>query len=128
MPHSTEPAATDAVTAAGVTADAPATAAAGAATDAAGAATDVGTAEVVADPTMVGVMRGQIDALDTAIARLVAERVRLSRRIQSVRLNAGGARVELGRERAVLGHYRTSLGSEGAVLAEAVLRLCRGAG
>jgi chorismate mutase len=72
-------------------------------------------------------MRGQIDALDTAIARLVAERAQLSQRIQSTRMNAGGPRVELGRERAILGHYRATLGSEGAPLAEAVLRVCRGA-
>ncbi|MDQ1721214.1 MAG: chorismate mutase [Pseudonocardiales bacterium] len=83
-------------------------------------------AEVVTDPTAIGAMRGQIDALDTAIARLVAERAQLSRRIQSARMNAGGTRVELGRERAILGHYRNRLGSEGAALAEAVLRVCRG--
>ncbi|MEO7261804.1 MAG: chorismate mutase [Jatrophihabitantaceae bacterium] len=83
-------------------------------------------ADAVADPAALGVMRGQIDALDTAIARLVAERARLSRRIQSARMNAGGTRVELGRERAILGHYRNRLGSEGAALAEAVLRVCRG--
>ena len=72
-------------------------------------------------------MRGQIDALDTAITRLVAERAQLSRRIQTARLDAGGTRVELGRERAILGHYRRSLGSEGAALADAVLRVSRGA-
>ncbi len=85
------------------------------------------TADTAADPTAVETMRGQIDALDTAIARLVAERAQLSRRIQSARMNAGGTRVELGRERAILNHYRTNLGNEGAALAEAVLRVCRGA-
>jgi chorismate mutase len=79
-----------------------------------------------ADPSGIGVMRGQIDALDTAIARLVAERALLSRRIQTARMNAGGTRVELGRERAILGHYRSSLGRDGAALADAVLRVCRG--
>ena len=81
---------------------------------------------VAADPAGIGVMRGQIDALDTAITRLVAERAQLSQRIQTARLNAGGTRVELGRERAILGHYRSRLGSEGAALADAVLRVCRG--
>lgn len=81
---------------------------------------------MVADPVLIDVLRGQIDALDKAIARLVAERARLSERIQSARLNAGGTRIELGRERTILGHYRTRLGNEGAALAEAVLRLCRG--
>ena len=84
-------------------------------------------AELVADPAGIGAMRGQIDALDTAIARLVTERAHLSRRIQTARLNAGGTRVELGRERAILSHYRSKLGSEGAALADAVLRICRGA-
>jgi chorismate mutase len=83
--------------------------------------------ELEPNPTLIDTMRGQIDALDTAIARLVAERAQLSRRIQSARMNAGGTRVELGRERAILSHYRTTLGSEGAALAEAVLRVCRGA-
>ncbi|HEV2888722.1 MAG TPA: chorismate mutase [Jatrophihabitans sp.] len=78
------------------------------------------------DPAAIGTMRGQIDALDTAIARLVAERAQLSRRIQAARMNAGGTRVELGRERAILGHYRSRLGAEGGPLAEAVLRVCRG--
>lgn len=86
-----------------------------------------GATAVMPDPTVIGAMRGQIDALDTAIARLVTERALLSRRIQSARMTAGGTRVELGRERAILSHYRSKLGSEGASLAEAVLRLCRGA-
>jgi chorismate mutase len=78
------------------------------------------------DPSVIGTMRGQIDALDTAIARLVAERAQLSRHIQATRVDAGGTRVELGRERAILSRYRSRLGSEGSALAEAVLRVCRG--
>ena len=85
------------------------------------------TTDLEPNPSSIDTMRGQIDALDTAIARLVAERAQLSRRIQSARMNAGGTRVELGRERAILSHYRTRLGNEGAALAEAVLRVCRGA-
>jgi len=75
---------------------------------------------------MIPVLRGQIDALDEAIIRLVAERARVSRRIQTARMNAGGTRVELGRERVVLGTYRDGLGADGAQLAEAVLAVCRG--
>lgn len=74
----------------------------------------------------IDTLRGQIDALDTAIARLVAERAQLSRRIQTARMNAGGTRIELGRERAIIDHYRASLGTEGAAVGEAVLRACRG--
>jgi chorismate mutase len=80
----------------------------------------------VADPGSIATLRGQIDALDTAIARLVAERAQLSRHIQAARIGTGGTRVELGRERAILSRYRSRLGSEGGVLGEAVLRVCRG--
>ena len=83
-------------------------------------------ATIVDDPAAIDTLRGQIDALDTAISRLVAERAQLSRRIQAARMNAGGTRVELGRERAILDHYRGVLGSDGAALGEAVLRVCRG--
>jgi chorismate mutase len=75
---------------------------------------------------IIPLLRTQIDALDEGIARLVAERGRLSARIQSARIAAGGVRVELGRERRVLEGYKESLGDEGVALGNAVLRLCRG--
>jgi chorismate mutase len=78
------------------------------------------------DADAIGMLRGQIAALDDAIARLVAERGRLSRRIQLARVNAGGTRVELGRERVVLDRYRAGLGPDGVQFANAVLRVCRG--
>ncbi len=78
------------------------------------------------DPATVQTLRGQIDALDAAIVRLVAERAQLSRRIQTARMNAGGTRVELGRERSIVEHYRNALGGVGPSLADAVLRVCRG--
>jgi chorismate mutase len=81
---------------------------------------------VVDDPAAIETLRGQIDAVDTAIARLVAERVQLSHRVQTARMNAGGTRVELGRERTILAGYRAALGADGPALAEAVLRVCRG--
>jgi chorismate mutase len=88
---------------------------------------------VTQDPTTdpestetIPILRDQIDAIDTAIAQLVAERVRLSRRIQTVRLNSGGTRVQLGRERVILDRYRAALGPDGPVLGEAVLRVSRG--
>ena len=74
----------------------------------------------------IPILRDQIDALDAAIARLVAERARLSRRIQTLRLNSGGTRVQLGRERIILERYRAALGPDGPVLGEAVLRVSRG--
>ncbi len=76
---------------------------------------------------VIDTLRGQIDALDSAIARLVGERAALSRRIQTARINAGGTRIQLGRERAIIDRYRAAVGAEGPALAEAVLRACRGA-
>jgi chorismate mutase len=75
----------------------------------------------------IPVLREQIDALDEAILRLVAERAALSRRIQLARMNAGGTRVELGRERVIMDAYRSALGPQGPGLADAVLQVCRGA-
>jgi len=79
-----------------------------------------------AEAELIPLLRTQIDAIDAGIARLVAERARLSARIQSARIAAGGVRVELGRERLVLAGYRNSLGDDGVPLGNAVLRLCRG--
>ncbi len=89
-------------------------------TSAPGLPTDPESAETIP------ILRDQIDAIDTAIARLVSERVRLSRRIQTLRLNSGGTRVQLGRERIILERYRAALGPDGPVLGEAVLRVSRG--
>jgi chorismate mutase len=74
----------------------------------------------------IPVLRAQIDAMDEAIVRLVAERTKLSTRIQTARINAGGTRVELGRERVILDTYRGALGPNGVTLADAVLQVCRG--
>jgi chorismate mutase len=74
----------------------------------------------------ISMLREQIDALDEALIQLVAERARVSRRIQTARMNAGGTRVELGRERTVLATYRDGLGPGGPPLADAVLQVCRG--
>lgn len=72
-------------------------------------------------------LRHQIDALDAAIAQLIVGRAQLSRRIQAARLDAGGTRVALGRERAIRQRYRVALGSAGSAVAESILRVCRGA-
>src|SRR6202012_2223587 len=81
------------------------------------------------DPRLdvIPMLRTQIDAMDAAIIRLVAERTKLSKRIQAARISSGGTRVELGRERVVLDSYRAALGSDGPQLAEAILRVGRGA-
>jgi chorismate mutase len=89
------------------------------------------TAAVRPDPAVeledqLGTLRGQIDALDTAIQALVQERIEVSHRIQRARMNAGGTRVQLGRERIVHAAYRDALGPEGSALADALLLVCRG--
>jgi chorismate mutase len=89
------------------------------------AASAAGTAEPD-DPGAIPMLRAQIDALDAAIINLVAERAKLSTRIQTARINGGGARVQLGRERVILEAYRSGLGLGGANLADAILQVCRG--
>ena len=84
------------------------------------------TAAAAGEAELIPLLRTQIDAIDAGIARLVAERSRLSSRVQSARIAAGGVRVELGRERLVLDAYRDTLGEDGVPLGSAVLRLCRG--
>jgi chorismate mutase len=74
----------------------------------------------------IPVLRAQIDAMDEAITRLVAERAKLSERVQRARMNSGGTRIELGRERVILDMYRAALGPNGPHLADAVLQVCRG--
>jgi chorismate mutase len=78
------------------------------------------------DADLIPLLRTQIDAIDAGIARLIAERARLSARVQTARIAAGGVRIELGRERRILESYRSALGDEGPTLATAILRLCRG--
>lgn len=91
-------------------------------------ATDTIAAETATpdSPDVIAMLRGQIDALDAAIVNLVAERARLSARIQTARMNGGGTRVQLGRERVILDAYRQGLGAHGPHLADAVLQVCRG--
>ena len=91
--------------------------------------TDSASDESPARPTVpneITELRGHIDALDTQIAELVAERMQVSRQIQAARISAGGTRLELGRERVVLDGYRRILGADGPLLGEVVLRVCRG--
>ena len=57
------------------------------ATTVAGVPTDAPSAQAATEA--IEVLRGQIDALDVAITRLVAERTQLSRRVQQARISAG---------------------------------------
>ncbi len=74
----------------------------------------------------ISALREQIDALDTALTNLILVRSQLSHRIQLTRMSVGGPRVLLSREREIRQHYRDAMGADGIVIAEAVLRVCRG--
>lgn len=71
-------------------------------------------------------LRARIDALDTDIVRLISERAALSAQVQATRIASSGLRLELGRERDVIGNYHRALGTSGTAIADAVLRACRG--
>jgi chorismate mutase len=70
--------------------------------------------------------RERIDALDDRIIGLVQERMAVSAVIQEARITSGGRRVNLSREREILGQYRDALGRPGTTLAMTLLDLCRG--
>jgi chorismate mutase len=76
--------------------------------------------------TTVDEGRTLIDAIDGELLSLLARRREVSAQIQQLRVAAGGPRIQHGRERAILGHYRDALGPEGSKLALTVLELCRG--
>jgi chorismate mutase len=71
-------------------------------------------------------LRAGVDQVDRDLQRLVARRRELSNRIQALRLGRGGGRYDATREEQVVASYVAALGPEGADLADAVLRLCRG--
>jgi chorismate mutase len=70
--------------------------------------------------------RRAIDAIDEQLLSLLAQRRQVSTRIQQLRVEAGGSRVEHSRENAILRRYSEALGDGGAELALAVLDHCRG--
>jgi chorismate mutase len=78
------------------------------------------------DPRGVEELRAGVDRVDRELQELVARRRELSNRIQALRLDRGGGRYDAIREEQVVASYVAALGPEGADLAGAVLRLCRG--
>jgi chorismate mutase len=71
-------------------------------------------------------LRAGVDRVDRELQRLVARRRELSNRIQALRLGGGGGRYDATREERVVASYVAALGPDGADLAAAVLRFCRG--
>lgn len=80
---------------------------------------------VATDQADISSLRNEIDSLDAEILRLVKRRTEVSRAIGATRMAAGGPRIMVNREMAVLDRYR-ELGSEGRALAMALLNLGRG--
>lgn len=72
-------------------------------------------------------LRERIDSLDRVIANLLEQRADISAEIQMSRVSSGGARVDISREREVIGTYVEALGREGSDVAHTVLVYCRGA-
>jgi chorismate mutase len=67
-----------------------------------------------------------IDEIDSELLLLLARRREVSAQIQSLRVEAGGSRVEHSRENAIIRRWAEALGDGGAELALAVLGHCRG--
>lgn len=74
----------------------------------------------------IGVLRDQIDAVDSAIIRLVSQRIELSKNVGKLRTAAGGPRLSLRRENQIIAKFGTKLGGEGTTLAMLLLRASRG--
>ncbi|MEX5631480.1 chorismate mutase [Parafrankia sp. FMc2] len=79
-------------------------------------------------PTISSIDEGRhlIDDIDARLRALVSTRQELSRQVQALRAEAGGPRVQHGRENAIISSWADELGPRGAEIALAVLTLCRG--
>jgi chorismate mutase len=71
-------------------------------------------------------LRGEIDACDAEIVRLVRRRLAVSQEIGELRRTTGGTRLSLSREQQVLARYQDALGPDGATLGLLLLRQGRG--
>jgi chorismate mutase len=71
-------------------------------------------------------LRQRIDEVDAAIIALWQERADLSRQVGVARMAAGGTRLVLAREQAILDRYRHALDADGTRLGMLVLRAGRG--
>jgi len=74
----------------------------------------------------IGDLRLEIDAVDAALVELVARRIQLSKQVGRLRMAAGGTRLSLAREQAVVARFSAELGETGTSLAMLLLRAGRG--
>lgn len=75
---------------------------------------------------VIGDLRVEIDAVDAALIELVARRTEISRQVGRLRMAAGGTRLSLSREQAVVARFSAELGETGTSLAMLLLRAGRG--
>lgn len=71
-------------------------------------------------------LRVEIDRVDAALVELVARRTEISRQVGRLRMAAGGTRLSLSREQAVVARFSAELGETGTSLAMLLLRAGRG--
>ncbi len=74
----------------------------------------------------IGELRIEIDAVDAALVELVARRIQISKQVGRLRMAAGGTRLSLAREQAVVARFSAELGEIGTSLAMLLLRAGRG--
>jgi len=74
----------------------------------------------------IGELRMEIDAVDAALVELVARRIQISKQVGRLRMAAGGTRLSLAREQAVVARFSAELGETGTSLAMLLLRAGRG--
>ena len=84
--------------------------------------------EPTAPAERIAELRAEIDACDAEIIRQVQRRLEVSREIGQLRKAAGGTRLSLAREQAVLAAFSDALGpADGTTLGMMLLRRGRGA-
>ena len=76
--------------------------------------------------TEIDALRDRINAADDELIRIWRERAELSRQVGVARMAAGGTRLVLSREQAIVDKFRRELGTDGAQLAMLILRAGRG--
>ncbi len=71
-------------------------------------------------------LRDRINNIDDAIISLWRERSQVSKQVGKLRMDAGGTRLALERERQICERFSTALGEDGTALAMLLLRAGRG--
>jgi chorismate mutase len=83
-------------------------------------------AENAAADEHIGQLRHRLDEIDQQLIELWRERAAISHEVGATRVAAGGTRLVLARENAILNRFREALGPDGAQLALLLLRAGRG--